>query len=90
MNKKIIHSIFTILFFCSPFISCIKDDPRLSRSHNKVIDSIAQARTKLIRAEEDSLCDIKFAERINVLTDSIVAERMAEIKRKIEKDAKRN
>lgn len=90
MNSKVIHIIFLLCFFCGSFISCVPDEPRLSRSHRKVIDSLAQERNKIIRVDMDSICDIQFAEQIDRVTDSIVADRMGEIKRKIEEDAKKN
>jgi hypothetical protein len=71
-------------------LSCTDEEPRLSRSHRKIVDSLTQQRTVGLREYMDSLCDIEMAQNIDRLTDSIVADRMAEIQRKIEIDAKKD
>lgn len=70
--------------------ACEKEPPKLKRSHRKLIDSLYQEKRNILRKELDSLCDIKFAAEIEQATDSILQQRMAEIKRKIEADAKKN
>ena len=78
-----------LIGFASILVSCGKEEPRLSRSHNKLLDSLTQERKIGLREELDSLCDIQFAKEINRITDSIVGVRMANIRRKIEADAKK-
>ena len=81
--------ILILVGFTSILASCEKEEPRLSRYHNKLLDSLTQERKIGLREELDSLCDIQFAEEITQITDSIVEVRMANIRRKIEADAKK-
>ena len=80
--------IILLLFSSGVLLSCEKEEPRLSRSHRKMVDSLVQQKTVGNRDLLDSLCDIRMAEELEGITDSIVEERMAEIRRKIEEDAK--
>ena len=82
-------SIFILFAIFSMLSSCEKEPPRLTRSHKKIVDSLVQDRKVGLRAELDSLCDIKYDAQIQSKIDSIVKDRMAEIKRKIEADAKK-
>jgi len=72
------------------FSSCKEEEPRLTRAHRKVVDSLVQKEKVRIRPIIDSLCDIRYEKELKVKADSIVEERMAEIKRKIEADANQN
>lgn len=70
--------------------ACEEEAPKLSRAQRKIVDSLVQVERVRIRPILDSLCDIRFDTELASKTDSIVQERMAEIKRKIEADANQN
>lgn len=82
--------IIFFLFFCISisFCSCGEEELKLTRAHRKIVDSLVLKKRSAIRAELDSLCDLRFATEIDLKTDSIVKERVAEIKRKINSNAK--
>lgn len=88
MTKQLTIFIFFLLCFIGTLCSCGDDEIKLTRSHRKVIDSLVQERRTAIKEELDSLCDLKYTEELEFKTDSIVKERMAEIRKKIEADAK--
>ena len=88
MNRAKIF-IFILTGFLCLLTACEDDEPRLTRYHNKLLDSLTQERRVGLRAELDSLCDVLFADEIDRMTDSILQERMSEIRRKIEADAKK-
>ncbi len=81
-------SILFILCIIGSLYSCVEDVPKLSRAHRKIVDSLVQEQKVAIRTDLDSLCDLRFAEEIDVKIDSIVAQRIAEIRRKIKGNAK--
>lgn len=91
-NFKSFTTIGAILlfFFSGVMTSCEPEELRLSRSQRKIVDSLVQQKTVGNRDMLDSLCDIRMAEELAAVTDSIVEERMAEIRRKMEADAKAN
>lgn len=82
--------LFIVCLFFTFLGSCQKDPPRLSRSHYKLVDSLVQKQKPILRDELDSLCDLQFSQEIDRLTDSIFQDRLNEIKRKIEADAKKD
>ncbi len=80
---------FILLCFLCTIFSCEKEYPKLTRAHNSLLDSLTKEGKTGLRLEMDSLCDLRFAKELNQLTDSIVEDRMNEIRRKIEADAKK-
>jgi hypothetical protein len=64
--------LFILVGFIATLTACEKEEPRLSRSHNRLIDSLSQEKKIGLREELDSLCDIQFAQEITRKTDSIV------------------
>lgn len=89
--KRLIGFAAILIFFGTSLItSCEKEEPKLSRSHRKIVDSLVQQQTVGNRPLLDSLCDIRMAEELAAVTDSIVEDRMNEIRRKIEANAKAN
>lgn len=79
-----------LVFASGSWMACEPETVRLSWSHKKIVDSIATKRKGGIRSEYDSLCNIRIEKELQQKVDSIVEERMAEIQRKIEADAKNN
>lgn len=83
--------IFLSLLFALPSIQACEEEPlKLSRAHRKIVDSLVQERKVAVRPELDSLCDLRFATELDQKRDSIVKDRMEEIRRKIDADATNN
>lgn len=86
MNKLAIFLLVAVISSLC-FSSCIKEEIRLTRYHRKLVDSLAQLQTSVLRDEMDSLCNIQLAEEVDYHTDSIVKVRLEEIQRKIQIEA---
>ena len=83
MNRIVsLTLLLLIIAFCFP--SCIKEEIRLNRHHRKLVDSLTALQTTVILEEMDSLCDLQMEAEVQAATDSIVQERLTEIRRKIE------
>ncbi len=64
--------------------SCIEKQPLyLNSTQLKLVDTLAKHQIIPLRAELDSLCELRFEEEVKRATDSIVIERIREINKKM-------
>ena len=82
--NRIVQFTLIVLMLSFLFPACIKEEIRLNRYHRKLIDSLTALQTTVILEEMDSLCDLQMEVEVQAATDSIVQERLNEIRRKIE------
>jgi len=80
-------TLFLVLLTIALLPACEEEPLKLSRAHRKIVDSLVQERKIGLRAELDSLCDIRFQDELDQKVDSIYQERREEIRRKINANA---
>ncbi len=74
----ILLCVFTISFF-----SCEIDPNMKKKERMKYIEKVVKDQTKFLETELDSLCDLNKKENFNILVDSIIDVRLADIRRKM-------
>ena len=62
-------------------MSCVEESERLTKAERKIVDSLVVKETKILRIEGDSICDLNFENSVNQVVDSILTERLEEIKK---------
>jgi len=62
-------------------MSCVEETERLTRAERKIVDSLVLKQTKILRANGDSLCQLNFEASVSQVVDSILTERLEEIKK---------
>ena len=72
--------LFWIICFLLP-MSCVEESERLTKAERKIVDSLVVKETKILRIEGDSICDLNFENSVNQVVDSILTERLEEIKK---------
>jgi len=72
--------LFWVTCFLLP-MSCVEETERLTRAERKIVDSLVLKETKVLRANSDSLCQLNFEASVTQIVDSILAERLEEIKK---------
>ena len=85
--KPLPGTFFFFLFWINCFIlpmSCVEESERLTRAERKIVDTLVLKKTKILRSEIDSLCDLNFETRVTRIVDSIQAKRIEEIKKIID------
>jgi len=72
--------LFWAVFFLLP-MSCVEETERLTRAERKIVDSLVLKQTKVLRENSDSLCQLNFEASVTQVVDSILTERLKEIKK---------
>lgn len=81
--KKIIYYILFLLSIPMLYSACTEEKIRITPSMKTQIDTTFKNQLNALRAETDSLCDLKFDKMVNAMKDSIIQERLEERKRKL-------
>jgi len=68
-------------FLGFPPMSCVEETERLTRAERKIVDSLVLKQTKVLRENSDSLCQLNFEASVTQVVDSILTERLKEIKK---------
>jgi len=72
--------LFWIICFLVP-MSCVEESERLTKAERKIVDSLVVKETKILRMTGDSICNLNFENSVNQVVDSILTERLEEIKK---------
>ncbi len=83
-NSKLTGPFLFFLFWTICFLlpmSCVEESERLTRAERKIVDSLVLKKTKILRTEGDSLCELNFEASVTQVVDSILTERLEEIKK---------
>ena len=80
LNIQYSFYLFWIICFLVP-MSCVEETERLTKAERKIVDSLVVKETKILRIAGDSICDLNFETSVSQVVDSILIERLEEIKK---------
>jgi len=82
-NHFVLYAAVLFAFFFLLTTSCEPEAPRIRSAERKIIDSLYNKKVAILKVELDSMCQLTFDKRVDQAVDSIMAERIAERKRRL-------
>jgi len=64
-------------------VACREEPERITPDMRRQIDTLYKNQVPVLKAEMDSLCDLRFDKMVNEMKDSIMIERLEERKKKL-------